>query len=271
VPTSSWAGPRADLYSAPGYPGRRVAPRRCARKSVAFRDWTSPSRLPRSKLAALGTPCSLGGVCMVSRRHGLSGRLGIYTANRGTTDGSRTRALGATIRCHRFLGVAGCCRIGLDKRISLLVVAHRCCVLRPEWCQKWCQTVSPTTSVVRIVAPSTSSDAATSFSIEAAPRDCPRAATREKVLLLHLATGGPHMTRQSTPETARARARSPCAWLTRAAQRLSSAYPSSTSTCRSSAARRGGPQKPSSRLWRAVRARSCKRSSQNLPSTHSGE
>jgi hypothetical protein len=112
----------------------------------------------------------------------------------------------------------------------LLVVARRFWVLRPGWCQKWCQTASPTNTVVCILAPSTSSGATTLFSIESAPRDYPRATTREKVLLLHLATGGPHMTRRSTPGTARARARSPCGWLTRAAQRPSSAYPSSTST-----------------------------------------
>src|SRR5215203_280752 len=35
----------------------------------------------------------------------------------------------------------------------LLVVACRSWVLRPEWCQKWCQTVSPTTTVVRLLAP----------------------------------------------------------------------------------------------------------------------
>jgi hypothetical protein len=46
---------------------------------------------------------------------------------------------GATIRCHRFLGVAQRCRIGLSKGISLLVVAHCFWVLRSEWCQKWCQ------------------------------------------------------------------------------------------------------------------------------------
>ena len=56
---------------------------------------------------------------------------------------SRRRAFGATIRRHRFLGVAGCCINRLSKRISLLVVAHRCCVLRPEWCQQWCQSHPP--------------------------------------------------------------------------------------------------------------------------------
>jgi len=35
--------------------------------------------------------------------------------------------------------------------------------------------------------------------------------------------------------------------------------------------RRGGPQKPSSRLWRALYAGSCIRTSENTPSTHSGE
>jgi hypothetical protein len=41
------------------------------------------------------------------------------------------------MRCHLFLSVAVCCRIGLSKPISLLVVAHCCRVLHPEWCQKW--------------------------------------------------------------------------------------------------------------------------------------
>ena len=51
---------------------------------------------------------------------------------------------GATIRRHQFLGVAVHCRIGLFIAISLLEVARCFCVLRPEWCQKWCQTVSAT-------------------------------------------------------------------------------------------------------------------------------
>jgi hypothetical protein len=139
---------------------------------------------------------------------------------------------GATIRRHRFLGVAGCRINRLSKRISLLMVAHRCSVLRSGWCQERCQTASLTTALFGVVAPRTSSGAATLFSIESAPRDYPRATTREKVLLLHLATGGPHMTRRSTPGTARARARSPCGWLNRGTQRPSCGYPSSTSTCR---------------------------------------
>ena len=46
---------------------------------------------------------------------------------------------GATIRQHTLPQVAADCRIGLDKPIRLLAVAHGCCVLRPGWCQKWCQ------------------------------------------------------------------------------------------------------------------------------------
>jgi hypothetical protein len=57
------------------------------------------------------------------------------------------------------------CRIGLDKPILLLTVAHSCCALRPGWCQRWCQTVSPATTVVRLLPPSTSSGAATTFGI----------------------------------------------------------------------------------------------------------
>jgi len=54
-------------------------------------------------------------------------------------DDTSTRAFGATIRRHRFLGVAGCCINRFSKRISLLAVAYRFCVLRSEWCQRWCQ------------------------------------------------------------------------------------------------------------------------------------
>jgi hypothetical protein len=97
------------------------------------------------------------------------------------------------------------------------------------------------------------------------------ASPRDKGVLSHPTTGGPHMTRRSAPGAARARARSPWGRLTRAAQRPSCTYPSGTSTCRSSAAWSGGPQKQSSRLWRAVHARSCKRTAQNTPSTHSAE
>ena len=38
-----------------------------------------------------------------------------YAVYGRVADGARTASSGATIRCHRFLGVAGCCRIGLDK------------------------------------------------------------------------------------------------------------------------------------------------------------
>ena len=52
------------------------------------------------------------------------------------TDGTRTR----TLRSHNSptLVSKSChaCSIGLDKPISLLAVAYRSCVLRPEWCQK---------------------------------------------------------------------------------------------------------------------------------------
>ena len=77
------------------------------------------------------------------------------------TDGTQSRAFGATIRRHRLPEVALRCRISLSKPISLLAVAHRCCVLRSGWCQRWCQTVSLTTALVRLVAPGTSSGAAT--------------------------------------------------------------------------------------------------------------
>jgi hypothetical protein len=50
----------------------------------------------------------------------------------------------ATIRRPPFLGVAQSSRIGLGMLVSLLTVAGRCCVLRPEWCQQRCQTISAT-------------------------------------------------------------------------------------------------------------------------------
>jgi hypothetical protein len=57
----------------------------------------------------------------------------------GWPTGLELAPFGATIRCHPFLSVAICCRIGIDKLDSLLTVACCFCVLRPEWCQKWCQ------------------------------------------------------------------------------------------------------------------------------------
>jgi hypothetical protein len=45
----------------------------------------------------------------------------------------------ATIRRHLFPGVAVRCRIGVSKPFSLLAVAPSFCVLRAEWCQRWCQ------------------------------------------------------------------------------------------------------------------------------------
>ena len=45
----------------------------------------------------------------------------------------------STIRRHPFLDVARGCKNRLSKGICLLVVAHRFCVLRAGWCQRWCQ------------------------------------------------------------------------------------------------------------------------------------
>jgi hypothetical protein len=77
----------------------------------------------------------------------------------GLTAGPMRQAptLGATIRRHRFLGVAVGCRIGLSKPISFLVVARRFRVLRSQWCQQWCQ-MAPAPSLVPmgLVAPRTS-------------------------------------------------------------------------------------------------------------------
>jgi hypothetical protein len=87
---------------------------------------------------------------------------------------------GATIRGHRLPGVAAGCKTGLDKPIMVLTVARRFWVLRSGWCQEWCQTVPPTTTVARLVAPGTSSGATTLLRIGSAPRDRPRVATRGK-------------------------------------------------------------------------------------------
>jgi hypothetical protein len=79
-----------------------------------------------------------------------------------------------------------------------------------------------------------------------------------------------YVTRRSPPGKVHARDRSPCGRLTRGVQRHPRAYPSSTSTCRPINTWHGGPQEPSSRLWRAVYARSCKRSSEIPPSPKVG-
>ena len=55
---------------------------------------------------------------------------------------ARLRLRNATIRRPLFLCVAVCCRIGVGKPVSLLEVTHRFCMLRAQWCQKWCQMVS---------------------------------------------------------------------------------------------------------------------------------
>src|SRR4028118_1437644 len=60
----------------------------------------------------------------------------------GRPTGLAPATFGATIRRHLFLGVVGYCRIGKDRPISLLAVAHRFSMLRPEWCQQWCQMAS---------------------------------------------------------------------------------------------------------------------------------
>jgi hypothetical protein len=64
-------------------------------------------------------------------------------AVQGAQDGLKSATFVATTRRHLFLRVAGRCRIGIDKPF-LLTVAHGFCVLRPEWCQQWCQMASAT-------------------------------------------------------------------------------------------------------------------------------
>jgi hypothetical protein len=53
----------------------------------------------------------------------------------GVQDGLKPATFGAAIRRYLFLRVSVCCRIGLDKPVSLLQFAHRCSVLLLEWCQ----------------------------------------------------------------------------------------------------------------------------------------
>jgi hypothetical protein len=87
---------------------------------------------------------------------------GVYPAKERVTDGARTCDLfsSATIRRCLFPGIAERCRIGLEKQISSLEVAHCFWVLRARWFQKCCQEsvdyASPvplqTTSTVRIVS-----------------------------------------------------------------------------------------------------------------------
>ena len=63
------------------------------------------------------------------------------------------------------------------------------------------------------------------------------ASPRDKGVLSHPTTGGPHMTRRSAPGAARARASNPCGRLTRGAQRHPGAYPSGPSTVESPSTR----------------------------------
>src|SRR5215217_4901224 len=55
------------------------------------------------------------------------------------TDGTRSCILRSHNPTDRLPDVAKGCINRLSKRISLLRVAHRCCVLRSRWCPKWCQ------------------------------------------------------------------------------------------------------------------------------------
>ena len=74
-----------------------------------------------------------------------------------TQDAYKSATSGATIRRFLFLGDAEGCRNGVSKPISLLAVAHSCCVLRPEWCQQWCQTASTSLPGNTLRAPPTGS------------------------------------------------------------------------------------------------------------------
>jgi hypothetical protein len=89
------------------------------------------SRFLCSAMPCVAQYCVPGGVRVVSGKAAATVRQQVQWHALAT--------FGATILCHRFLGVAVHCRIGLSKLISLLAVA--CCfrALRPEWCQKWCQ------------------------------------------------------------------------------------------------------------------------------------
>ena len=80
-----------------------------------------------SGLLCVAPYCVPGGIRVVSRA--------ATAIARGQIQWHGPATFGATILCHRFLGVAVHCINSLSKRISLLVVA--CCfgVLRSEWCQ----------------------------------------------------------------------------------------------------------------------------------------
>jgi hypothetical protein len=128
-----------------------------------------------------------------------------YAVYGRVADGARTASSGATIRRHRLPRVAMRCKTGLSKPISLLAVACCFCALRPGWCQQWCQTVSLTT----VLGPPFRAEyfvgrgdlvGDLALAIEITP-----ASQREKRILLHLATDGPHMARWSAPGAARER------------------------------------------------------------------
>jgi len=93
---------------------------------------------PFSTLLSVARYCVPGGIRVVSG--------GATATVRQQVQWQALAHFGATIRRHLFLGVAVSCRIGLDKLISLLTVAHHCSVLRAEWCQEWCQKYANFTS-----------------------------------------------------------------------------------------------------------------------------
>src|SRR3954451_17351414 len=86
---------------------------------------------PFPALLSVAPYCVPGGIRVVSR--------GAAAVVRRQVQWHGPATFGATIRCHRFLGVAEGCKTGIVKPIPLLAVARRCCVLLPGWCQKWCQ------------------------------------------------------------------------------------------------------------------------------------
>jgi hypothetical protein len=111
----------------------------CCRGLHGFADPAYLSRFVFSGLLRVASHCRPGGIRVVSGRATATVRQQVQWQALAT--------FGATIRRHRFLGVAVGYRIGVSKPISLLVVARCFCVLRPSGV-RWHQPF-PTPSVRR--------------------------------------------------------------------------------------------------------------------------
>ena len=119
-------GPRAFLLALARSPSSSTGPQRspCRQLRVHAPDGGSG---PVPTAFALPTSCPWQTGCS---KRGSDKQAGphVLPANEGWPTGLEPATFGATIRCHRFLGVAVHCRIGLSKLISLLAVACCFCV-----------------------------------------------------------------------------------------------------------------------------------------------